>query len=210
MNWHLILIDDVSDLQQRAECSFIIDKFENIEYDKVTVIWNDTKLYETANVLKGISMCSDDDIICRIDADDYLTDLDALAIVDAAYTQTGCDVLWSKHRWGLSDKNISGPMPDNVDPYNFPWVSSHLKTFRKQLINNINDLNFRGEDGDYIRRTGDQALFLPLLKNAKKRVFIDRVLYHYTIDDVPATYQTSDARFQRDEALFLRKRGYVP
>jgi hypothetical protein len=34
-------------------------------------------------------------------------------------------------------------------------------------------------------------------------------MYHYTIKDVPETYQTPDARFQRDEALFLRARGFV-
>ena len=209
-DWHLILIDDMSDLVHRVECTSTLQLFDDIEYGKVTTIWNDKKLWETANVLKGISMCNDDDIICRIDADDCLSDLDALAIVDAAYVQTGCDIAWSKHRWALSDKNISGPMPDDADPYNFPWVSSHLKTFRKRLINNINDINFRGEDGNYVRRAGDQALYLPLLHDAKKRVFIDRVLYHYTINDVPATYQTDDAKFQRDEALFLRARGYVP
>lgn len=209
-NWHVIFIDDVSDTSHRNRCANIIDQFENMQPGKITHIFNNTKKWETANVLHGISLCNDDDIICRIDGDDYLCDLDAFAIVNAAYTQTGCDIAWSKQRWALSDKNISGPLPLGVTPYVYPWVTSHLKTFRKRLINNINDINFRGEDGEYIRRCGDQALFLPLLHNTQNRVFIDRVLYNYSIDDVPATYQTDDAKFQRDEALFLRARGYVP
>jgi hypothetical protein len=100
-------------------------------------------------------------------------------------------------------------MSDDADPYKHPWVSSHLKTFRKYLLNNVKDENYRGEDGNYIRRAGDQAIYLPALYNSKKRNFLPRVMYHYTIKDVPETYQTSDAIFQRDEALFLRSRGYV-
>jgi len=100
-------------------------------------------------------------------------------------------------------------MSPDSDPYKHPWVSSHLKTFRKYLLNNVKDENFRGEDGNYVRRAGDQAIYLPALKNTNKREFIPRCMYHYTINDVPDTYQTPDARFQRDEALFIRSRGYV-
>jgi len=208
-NWQLILIDDVSDAGETASCKQIIQSFLQFGSSKIKDIYNIEKKWEVANVLHGISMCNDNDIVCRIDADDWLTDLDALAIIDSTYRQTQCDALWTAHRWSFSDKNISGPIPEEVDPYNYPWVSSHLKTFRKNLLNNVKDENYRGEDGNYIRRAGDQAIYLPVLKNAKKRFFLPRVMYHYTIKDVPETYQTDDAKFQRDEALFLRERGYV-
>lgn len=207
--WHLILIDDVSDPDHASAASDTIDSFIDLRPSHISVIWNEEKKWEVANVLRGVSMCADDDIVCRIDADDWLTDLDTLAIIDAAYTQLKADCIWTAHRWGFSDKNISGPMSPGSDPYKHPWVSSHLKTFRKKLLNGVNDENFRGEDGQYIRRAGDQAIFLPALHNAKSWGYIPRVCYHYTIDDVPETYQTPDARFQRDEALFLRSRGYV-
>jgi glycosyltransferase involved in cell wall biosynthesis len=210
-NWRLILIDDVSNKENRDACeSLVHDHFNLLPHRPIiTPIWNTEKLWEVANVLKGISSCSDDDIVCRIDADDWLTDLDALMMIDSAYKTTGCDLLWTAHRWGFTDKNISGPMPDNADPYKHPWVTSHLKTFRKRLLNGVDDKNYRGSDGGYIRRAGDQAIYLPALHNSKKRIFLPRVVYHYTIDDVPATYQTTDAHFQRDEAIFLRQRGYV-
>lgn len=221
-NWKVILIDDMSDQHEAIHQNEIINSWRDMtqpgwrgmngdfKHDKIHVIWNDDKKWEVANVLHGIGMCDDNDVVCRIDGDDYLTDLDALVILNAAYNQTGADIVWSNHRWGFSDKNISGPMPVDADPYSYPWVSSHLKTFRKRLINDINDANFRGEDGQYIRRTGDQAIFLPLLSRTKKRLHVPRCLYHYTIQDIPETYQTDDAKFQRDEALFLRARGYVP
>lgn len=220
-NWKIILIDDCSSEEERAKCSNILYRFKSLVGDpgpvigdidrKIVDLWNSEKRWEVANVLWGLNdrNLRPDDIICRIDADDWMSDLDALAIIDSAYQETGCDALWTMHRWGFSDKCISGPMPQGADPYRHPWVSSHLKTFRKRLLNDVKDANYRGEDGEYIRRAGDQAIYLPALYKAQKHVFLPRTLYHYNIKDVPETYQTSDARFQRDEALFLRSRGFV-
>jgi len=212
-HWKLILIDDVSSQEHREKSEKICNEFKlllNKKYsDNIINVWNVEKKWEVANVLHGLSFCNDNDIVCRIDADDWLTDTDSLAIIDSAYQQTECDILWTAHRWGFSDKNISGPMSQDSNPYKHPWVSSHLKTFRKKLLNDVKDENYRGEDGNYIRRAGDQAIYLPALHNSKKRIFLPRVMYHYTINDVPETYQTNDAIFQRDEAVFLRNRGYV-
>ncbi len=219
-NWKLILIDDVSSKEEQIQSNKIIFGFQellgrmNKDQSKIQIHWNGDdpkrgKQWEVSNVLFGISQCENSDIVCRIDADDWLTDLDTLMMLNSAYEQTNADAIWTAHRWAYSDKNISGPLPEGADPYKHPWVSSHLKTFRKCLLNDVNDMNFRGEDGEYIRRAGDQAIYLPVLHNAKISGYIPRVTYHYTIKDEPATYQTADARFQRDEALFLRARGYV-
>lgn len=229
-NWHIILIDDVSDPAHLQKSEDVINSFvymgsngtyaarhtSEVNNDekimrsaKVTLIKNVTKKWEVANVLRGISECEDNDIICRIDADDWLTEIDALAYLNALYNQTGSEALWTAHRWAFTDKNISGPMPPGVDVYQYPWVSSHLKTFRKYLLNNVPYENFLNESGELVKRAGDQAIFLPALHRTQRRGYIPRCMYHYTIKDVPETYQTADARFQRDEALFLRARGYV-
>lgn len=218
-NWQVILIDDVSDRDEVIKESEIIQGWQHLihedgaglpeEKHRIRVIWNDEKRWEVANVLTGIGMCKPDDIVCRLDADDWLTELDALVMLNEAYKQLKVDALWTAHRWGFSDKNISGNLPSGADPYNHPWVSSHLKTFRKRLLEGVPYENFTNESGELVRRAGDQAVYLPALKNAKTWAYIPRVMYHYTINDVPETYQTDDARFQRDEAIFLRQRGYV-
>lgn len=221
-NWKIVLIDDMSDSDEwKKELAIInqwlsVSKFQSEQKnvssldDKISVVCNVKKKWEVENVLYGINhFCEDDDIVCRIDADDWLTDIDSLNILNFYYKNYNIDALWTAHRWGYSNKNISGPLPQGCDVYKHPWVSSHLKTFRKRLINNVLDENFRGPDGNYIRRAGDQAIYLPVLHNAKYYGFLDKVMYHYTIDDVPETYQTQDAHFQRDEAIFLRERGYV-
>lgn len=217
-DWRIILIDDVSDQREVVAEAEIITRWRTLcqpgmrddDCDaQIRVVWNSEKRWEVANVLHGISMCGPEDIVCRIDADDWLTDLDALTYLNALYERTGVEALWTAHRWGFTDRNISGPMPIDADPYVHPWVSSHLKTFRKRLIDDVKDENFRGPDGGYVRRAGDQALYLPILHRAKRRAFVPRVMYHYTIVDEPTTYQTDDARFQRDEALFVRERGFI-
>jgi len=158
-------------------------------------------------------MCAYNDIICRLDADDFLCDLDALRIINDVYKQTGCDCLWTAHRWfddrQVTMQNISGPLPPGADPYKTPWCSSHFKTFRKHLLNGVKDGNFRGKDGEYFKRIGDQALMLPALKNSKKYFYLPLVTYSYRCDMSPETFQTADAKFQHDEAVFLRQRGYI-
>lgn len=212
-NWKLILIDDVSDPHQKLMSQTIVSTFKMLDksyHDKIQVVWNDTKKWEVANVLHGISLCNDDDIICRIDADDFLCELDALSMIESAYNETNCDCLWTAHRWECSDRNISGPMANNVNPYTSPWVSSHLKTFRKKLMNGIPYENFLNQNGDLVRRAGDQCVMLPVLYRAKSRIYLPRVMYHYTIDEQGgAVYQTEDAKFQKREADFIRARGIV-
>lgn len=212
--WEIILIDDVSSKDDVQASNYIIDSFNKLfdhRFEKqLKVHWNEEKKWEVSNVLLGVSMCQDEDVICRIDGDDYLTDNDALAILNAVYTQTKADALWTAHRWNLSDKNISGPMPENADPHVYPWVSSHLKTFRKGLLNNVPVDNFKNQHGEIVRRAGDQAIYLPCLHNAKVRGYVPRVMYSYTIDEKGGSvYQSDDAKFQKSEADFIRSRGYV-
>lgn len=222
-NWKLIVIDDVSTDEEEEQENFVIETFQHMTDDlavedtdndmswrKIIYLSNDVKKWEVTNVLTGIKLCEDDDIICRIDADDYLVDLDALAIINEVYKLTNCDALWTMHRWGLSDFNISAPMSDNADPYKHPWVSSHLKTFRKKLINGISIDNFKNMEGNLVQRAGDQCVFLPVLHRAKKRVFLPRVMYHYTIDvEKPGLFTCDDSKFQKAEADFIRQRGFV-
>ncbi len=212
-NWHVILIDDMStDTTVRTIKKFADGMWlsgRRLQYS-IDVIVNAEKKWEVANVLQGIARCDDEDIVCRIDGDDWLTDTDALAMINSAYEQSGCDALWTGHRWGFSDKNISGPMSFGSDVYRHPWVSSHLKTFRKHLLNDVPYENFVNMDGELVRRAGDQSLYLPALHNSKNYVFLPRCVYHYSIDERDGlVYQTDDAKFQKNEADFIRTRGYV-
>jgi glycosyltransferase involved in cell wall biosynthesis len=212
-NWRLILIDDVSDPVELSSCKDWINRFDSMCHGKVHLICNTEKKWEVENVLQGMALTDDTDVIARIDSDDFLCDLDALRVIDLVYEQTGCDALWTAHRWfddeHFTDHNISATMPDGADPYKFPWVSSHMKSWRAALSKGINDLNYRGEDGKYIKRCGDQAIYLPVLHRSKKRIYLPRVMYSYRCNLSPETFQTEDAKFQKREGEFLRSRGFI-
>jgi glycosyltransferase involved in cell wall biosynthesis len=207
-NWRLIIRDDMS-TDGTPDIIRMMTTGLGLQ-DRVSLTVNTEKHWEVRNIVEALKECDDNEIICRLDGDDWLCDLDVLAILNERYQRLGVDVIWTKHRWDFTNQNISGPLPTNVDPYVHPWVSSHLKTFRKRLINNVRDENFRGEDGQYFKRIGDQAFYLPVLHQAQGRWHFEPVVaYHYTIKMVPETFQTDDAKFQRDEALYLRKRGFL-
>lgn len=209
-SWRAIVIDDAStqdsfDASKRA----ILDANAFIGDDRIMLLRNDVRMWEVANVITGIKMCSGDEIACRLDADDWLTDTDALSIINACYDSSRCDALWTMHRWNFTPTNISGPMPDDADPYVHPWVSSHLKTWRAAVSHHVNPANYIADDGQPFKRAGDQAIFLPVLKLAKRRAFLPIVTYHYSIDMSPSTFASEDARFQRSEAELIRKRGFI-
>lgn len=217
-NWKVILIDDMStDSTKQAIHNFAYmcassNCWKNISHDQIELIENTEKKWEVANVLAGIAKCDDNDIVCRIDGDDYLCDLDALQILNQVYDDSKLEALWTNHRWfdknGVTSRNISGPLT-HPDVYKSEWRTSHLKTFRKYLINDVKDENFRGQDGEYIRRAGDRAIFLPIAHRAKRKAHLPLVVYSYHCDMSPQTFQTQDAIFQKQEADFLHQRGFV-
>ena len=207
-NWKILIRDDMSTDNTRKIIDNIIKVFALGE--KVSVITNKEKMWEVANILDMLKECDENDIICRLDGDDWLTDLDCLAILNQKYNEKNVDVMWTAHRWSFTDFNISKSLPKDADPYQHPWVSSHFKTFRKKMITPVDDKNFRGKDGEYFKRIGDQAIYLPVLKNAKGNWhFEPRVMYHYTIDIKKETFESEDAQFQKEEGEYLRERGYV-
>jgi len=217
-NWKIILIDDCSSKEEADKEDDIIAGFHRLltlpeEEIKIITVWNEDidrgKCYETSNVLYGIkNFCSDEDIVCRIDGDDALCDSDALLALDISY-QRGYDCVWTAHRWTGSCRNISGSLTDK-NPYKSEWRSSHLKTFRKKLINDVPYENFTNMNGELVRRAGDRALYLPVLHKAKCSGYLPMVTYSYTIDEQGGeVYHTEDARFQKEEANFLAKRGFV-
>lgn len=208
--WRAIIIDDASEpdsvaLSERT----IMDANAFIGDSRITLLKNDRRMWEVANVITGLKMCEDDEIVCRLDADDWLTDSDALSIISSCYDSMRCDALWTMHRWNFTPTNISAAMPDDADPYVHPWVSSHLKTWRAELSHRVNHANYVGDDGEPFKRAGDQAIFLPVLKLARRRAFLPLVTYHYSIDMAPSTFTSDDAKFQRSEAELIRKRGFI-
>ena len=208
-NWKIIVRDDMS-TDNTPDIVNAFKKQMGLGDDRISLTVNTEKHWEIRNIVEALKECEPSDIVCRLDGDDWLCDCDSLSIINDRYNRYHVKALWTAHRWSFSNHNISGPMPKDANPYTHPWVSSHLKTFRKSVIESVKDENFRGEDGDYFKRIGDQTIYLPVLHQAAGNWHYEPIVaYHYTIDMKPETFQSEDAKFQKYEGEYLRSRGFV-
>ena len=211
-NWRVVIYDDMSTDNTPA----IVENISgHLRLGKKLELVSRTEKYgEVRNTIDAVQSITDDEVICRLDGGDWLTDIDSLGILDQAYRSHDPAILWTKHRWAYTDKNISGPLAPDIDAYNYPWVTSHLKTFRKRSIDDIDLSNFKDDDGNWIMIACDQAVFLPMLHKARlesrPRLFLPKVFYHYSIDlQDPELFKSDRSMRQKQSAESIRKRGFI-
>ena len=202
-DWDAIIVDDMSD----DDTYEIVSKFRK---DRFTVIKNNEKKYALRNIVETARSFEDMDdiIIAVIDGDDYLCNENTVDLLIEEYKK-GCDVVWTAHRWDVNNLNISKPMPDIVDPYAWPWSSSHLRTFKATLLNKIADKNFKDINGKWFKRGYDQALMLPILSRSSARSYIDKICYVYNINSVSIPYRDYEEQSQISTINIVRARGYL-
>ena len=204
-DWTLTLIDDASTDGTRD-----VMRAASSGDERISVIENSERKHALRNIVEAARTADDDSVIATLDGDDVLCNAKTVSYLLSEYAR-GADVVWTAHRWDTNGMNISGHMPDGVDPYAWPWVSSHLRTFRKALIDRISDENFKDTRGQWFKRGYDQALMLPVLKVASRRVFLPEVCYQYNINtsSIPAGERNLAERDQISTVNIVRSRGFL-
>ena len=203
-NWVCIFADDIStdntwDVLQEVEKT---DK-------RIFISKNETKLFALRNIVEKARMYQGAEVIIAvIDGDDSLCNEDAVDILIKEY-KSGHDVVWTAHRWDINGMNISKEMPQSVDPYAWPWSSSHLRTFKSTLLEKISDENFKDTKGNWFERGYDQALMLPLLSVSNSRKFVNEVCYLYNINSVSIADRSWEERKQISTINLVRSRGFL-
>jgi glycosyltransferase involved in cell wall biosynthesis len=182
--------------------------------EKITVKSRTEKYGEVRNTLVETKLCDPADVIVRLDAGDFITDLGCLEYLNAIYEKYDPAVLWTAHRWAFTDQNISGPVDPNVSVYKQPWRSSHMKTFRVNDFLGLNEANFKDINGDWIMIGCDQAVFLPMMERARLKgrqlIFLPRVMYHYNINLTdPSLFTSQRSLDQKASGEWIRDRGYI-
>ena len=197
----MFIIDDMS---EDNLCSTVLPN------TNISLIQNTEKKYALKNIIETSRKFENDPnaIITIIDGDDFLCNSNALQLLSKAYDE-GNDVVWTGHKWDVNGMNISKDMPRNVDPYQWPWSSSHLRTFRASLLKQVSDENFIDFKGSWFKRGYDQALMLPLLYITNKRKYIPDVCYQYNINSVSIPKRNWSEREQISTVNFVRSRGFV-
>ena len=206
-NWKCIIIDDIStdatwehlDARLREDARFQLIK-------------NTQKKYALRNIVENARTLQDDEdvVIAVVDGDDSLCNPNTVDILTAAY-EKGSQVVWTAHRWDTNGMNISGPVPHHINPYFWPWKSSHLRTFKSSLLSQVSDKNFKNIKGEWFKRGYDQALMLPLMYVAERFEYVPEVCYLYNIDSssIPAEERNWCERDQISTINFVRARGFI-
>ena len=177
----------------------------------VQIIVNSERKHALRNIVEAARQHVDsEDIVATLDGDDSLCNPRTVETLISAYG-SGSDVVWTAHRWDTNGMNISGHMPNQVDPYAWPWVTSHLRTFRASLLARISDDNFKNHLGEWFKRGYDQALMLPVLFVGGGRTFVSDVCYQYNIDSasIPSSERNWAERDQIATVNMVRARGFL-
>ena len=127
-NWRMLVLDDVS---TDGTGEYIRDFATKHGFsDKVTVKRRSEKYGETRNTYEECRHLDGDDVVIRLDAGDYLTDLGCFEILDREYSTHNPAVIWTNQRWTLEPVykdgelkpfNVSGPIDINTSFYEQPW-----------------------------------------------------------------------------------------
>lgn len=203
-NWECHIIDDMSADQTYQK---LLQKTEGDSRFKI--IKNSLKKYALRNIVecvKDLEEC----IAAVVDGDDSLCNDETVNILMNAYSD-GSEVVWTAHKWDTNGMNISGPIPAEINPYFWPWRSSHLRTFKSTLLEKIVDKNFQNIKGEWFKRGYDQALMLPLMHVSRKFKYVPEVCYLYNIDSssIPAEERNWCEMEQISTINFVRARGFV-
>lgn len=204
-SWISIMIDDIS----TDDTWDVMQEIESTD-DRFFIIKNDEKKYALKNIIDTARLYQDknDVIIAVIDGDDSLCNDNTVELLIREYNN-GCDVVWTAHKWDINGMNISCEMPQRIDPYAYKWCSSHLRTFKANILNLISDKNFKDVNGIWFERGYDQALMLPVLFASTKRKFINEVCYLYNINSVSIKDRSWEERKQISTINLVRARGFL-
>ena len=134
----------------------------------------------------------DDSIVMLLDGDDSLVnDNNVFNFYNNLYNgPDGAEFTYGSC-WSMVDNIplIAQDYPPDVKKrrdyrnYHFNWIMpyTHLRTFRRALINHVTDDVFKDESGEWFRAGGDGALFYAMIENADpNRVkAVKEIVYNY-------------------------------
>jgi len=213
-NWRMYIVNDMSTDGTIDAIKKSCKKYGLKIGSKVEIIDRQEKFGEVRNTIDICEKLDERDIVVRLDAGDWLTDMGCLEMLNMVYSQHDPAVMWTNQRWSWTNHSICGPIDPAVSVYGQPWRSSHLKTFRVKDFIGINPKNFMDDSGEWIVIACDQAIFLPMMerarRNARPLIYFPMVMYHYDIDlQNPELFKQDRSIKQKMSAERIRERGYI-
>jgi FkbM family methyltransferase len=189
-NYQHILIDDASTDSTIEIANLTLNNLPEDIRKKFTLIGNETNVGAVCNQVEHFRILNDDSIIMILDGDDSLVnDNTVFAYYNNIYD--GSTEFTYGSCWSMVDNIplISQPYPDSVKQarsyrqHHFNWIMpyTHLRTFKKYLINDVDDNSFKDSQGQWYKAGGDGSVFYSLIEAADpdKVKCLQDVVYNY-------------------------------
>lgn len=206
-NYDIIFIDDNS---TDGSYEYVRDNYEN----KLKIIHNEKRMHAVYNTIKGVELSKEKTICIILDGDDKLKNENVLNFLNNIYTNG----IWMTYG---SYETPNGGKPNFLRSYtvneikknkfrDVEWLATHLRTFRKELFLKINNEDFKDENGEYLKITGDLAQQFPMLEMAGfHSIFINESLYIYNpnnpiSDDKQRDLQVKYEKFLRNKNKYKK------
>jgi len=175
----------------------------NVEY-----IHNSVRVGGTANTVSGFRKASEPAVVVELNGDDWLPDKGVASFFNKVYADSKVWMTYNTLRMaGGPPAPWAKPIPAQVVAENAfrdleDWQSSHLHTFKQQLLDHVDDdLFIDPETGDYWECADDQAFYLALLELSGKHArHINRITCVYNF------WEESHAYYENDKSVATTKR----
>lgn len=190
-NYRVYLVDDAS-TDDTFEVAY--QALESLPADvrsKFSIIRNEVNVGAVQNQVEIFRKIEDNDaIIMILDGDDSLVnDNSIFSYYNTVYDGTTEFTYGSC--WSMVDNIplISQPYPEHIKQarayrqhkFNWNMPYTHLRTFKKYLINSVDDSAFKDEAGNWYRAGGDGSTFYSLIEAADpaKVKCLQEIVYNY-------------------------------
>ena len=219
-NYQHILIDDCSKDNTLEVAASVLNALPEDIRKKFIFISNTENVGAVKNQIENIrSRISDDAIVMLLDGDDSLVnDNTILSRYNSIYDGT-TDFTYGSC-WSMVDNIplISQPYPNKIKQnkkyrqHHFNWILpyTHLRTFRKELLNNIDDSQFKDNSGQWYKAGGDGSVFYALIEAADpdKVKCLQDIVYNYN-DASPLNDYKVNAEEQNKNARQIINKGRI-
>ncbi len=191
-DWRAILIDDQSpdDTLERATKAAGGDPRIIVERspERRLSLWN------TKVMIERIAE-DPEDVVVTLDGDDWFAHERVLSTLEEHYSDPELWLTYGSHRrwknklahklnWKVK-RGIAREIPRSIAEggyfRQFEFVSSHLRSFKRFLWDQIRDEDLRDDDGEYWKAAPDHAFMFPLLEmaGADRIKYLHEMLYVY-------------------------------
>lgn len=176
-NWHHILIDDASDDHSAEVVRNTINSLPAHMHSRYTVVVNQHSHGAVRNQIHSVRTLIEDDnaIVVLLDGDDFLVNEPDVFDRINYWHQSGSEFTYGSC-WSMADDIplVAQPYPPEVlaqrayRQHKFTWgiPYTHLRTFRRRLLNSLEDTVFQHPDGEWFGAGGDVATFYNIIEQA--------------------------------------------